>query len=295
MTENTASATPTQQKSVSVIGLGLMGSALAHAFARGGCALTVWNRTPAKAAPFSGIARVARTVGEACAASTTVVVSLLDYEVSDGLLHQAEVEQALAGKLLIQLSTGTPADARRGEAWAKQYGIVYLDGAIMSYPHGIGSERATIYCAGPRAVFEQSRELLSLLAVKTIYCGEAIGAAAAVDMVLLDLFFGASAVLLHAAAICVAESVPLDDYVARGLLEGVAGLALTGVGTGDYPRGNSTMLTNAAGIRHIVRASEDARIDASFPNALLGWYTRAIERGHAADDIPSLYEAFRRP
>jgi len=286
---------PAERKSVTVLGLGLMGSALARVLVSAGYALTVWNRTSEKAEPFSGTARVAGTVREACAASLAVVVSLLDYEVSRNLLHQPEVEQALAGKLLIQLSTGTLVDARREEAWARQHGIVYLDGAIMTYPPGIGGEQATIYYAGPQAVFEDSRELLRVLGGKPTYCGEAIGAAAAVDMVLLDLFYGASAVLLHAAAICLAESVPLDDFLAHGLLEGVAGLALPGVGTGNYPRGNSTMVTNAAGIRHVVRASQEAGIDASFPSALLGWYTRAIERGHGADDIPALYEAFRQP
>ena len=286
---------PAEPKHVTVLGLGLMGSALARALASAGYALTVWNRTPEKAEPFSGTARVAGTVREACAASPTVFVSLLDYAVSDGLLHQAEVEQALAGKLLIQLSTGTPADARREEAWAKQHGIVYLDGAIMSYPPDIGSQQATIYYAGPRAVFADSRELLGALGGQPTYCGEAIGAAAAVDMVLLDVFYGASAVLLHAAAICLAESLPLDRFLAHGLLERVAGLALPGVGTGNYPRGNATMVTNAAGVRHIVRASQEAGIDASFPTALLGWFTRAIERGYAADDIPSLYEVFRQP
>ncbi|MBI3327812.1 MAG: NAD(P)-binding domain-containing protein [Nitrospinae bacterium] len=45
----------------------------------------------------------------------------------------------------------------------------------------------------------------------------------------------------------------------------------------------------------IVRTSENAGIDASFPNSLLSWFVKAIERGHGADDIPSLYEAFRRP
>jgi len=286
---------PTSQRTVTVIGLGLMGSALARAFARAGYALTVWNRTPEKAQPFLGTAQVVGTVREACAASRTVVVSLLDYGVSDGLLHQAEVEQALSGKLLIQLSTGTPADARRCGAWAKQQGVSYLDGAIMSYPSGIGGEHTTIYYSGPRAVFEENRELLNALGGQPRFCGEAIGAAAAVDMVLLDVFYGASATLLHAAAICLAESVSPDDYLSHGLLEGVAPLALPGVSDGKYPGGNSTMVTNAAAVRHIVRACQDAGIDASFPTALLAWFTRAIERGHGNDDMPALYEAFRRP
>jgi 3-hydroxyisobutyrate dehydrogenase-like beta-hydroxyacid dehydrogenase len=71
---------------VTVIGLGLMGSALARAFLQAGHELTVWNRTPAKTAAFEGLARIAGTVQEACAASDAVVVSVPKYEVSNALL-----------------------------------------------------------------------------------------------------------------------------------------------------------------------------------------------------------------
>jgi len=37
---------------ITVIGLGLMGSALARAFQNAGHSLTVWNRTAAKMQPF---------------------------------------------------------------------------------------------------------------------------------------------------------------------------------------------------------------------------------------------------
>ena len=44
---------------VTVIGLGLMGSALARTFLSAGYELTVWNRTAEKAEPFDGPGRVA--------------------------------------------------------------------------------------------------------------------------------------------------------------------------------------------------------------------------------------------
>jgi 3-hydroxyisobutyrate dehydrogenase-like beta-hydroxyacid dehydrogenase len=155
----------------------------------------------------------------------------------------------------------------------------------------------TILYAGPKAIFDENVALLRVLGGNAVYCGEPIGAAAALDLALLDLFFGVSAALLHGAALCAAESVPLNEFFGRvpAWLSGVPAAAIEGVGTGTYPHGNSTMVTNAAAIRHIVRGSEGAGIDASFPSALLGWFTRAIDRGHREDDIPSLYEAFRRP
>ena len=43
-------------------------------------------------------------------------------------------ESALRGKVLVQLSSGTPDEAREMESWARPRGIDYLDGAIMNYP-----------------------------------------------------------------------------------------------------------------------------------------------------------------
>ena len=110
------------KRPVTVIGLGLMGSALARTFLSAGLQLTVWNRTAEKARPFDGASRVARSLGEACAAGSVIVVSLLDYKASDTLLRRPEVEGVLRSKVLVQLSTGTPADARNCERWAQSVG-----------------------------------------------------------------------------------------------------------------------------------------------------------------------------
>lgn len=73
---------------VTVVGLGSMGRALAEAFLRAGNPTTVWNRTPARAAPLVARgARQAPTVEAAVAASPLVVTCLTGY---------AETREALA-------------------------------------------------------------------------------------------------------------------------------------------------------------------------------------------------------
>jgi 3-hydroxyisobutyrate dehydrogenase-like beta-hydroxyacid dehydrogenase len=107
---------------VSVLELGLMGSALAKALLAKGYEVTVWNRSPEKSAEFEGLARVASSVLDACAASSVIVVCLLNYEAGNSMMRSREVESVLSGKVLIQLSTGSPADARRTSAWARACG-----------------------------------------------------------------------------------------------------------------------------------------------------------------------------
>jgi 3-hydroxyisobutyrate dehydrogenase-like beta-hydroxyacid dehydrogenase len=299
-----------EKPTVTVIGLGLMGSALARAFADAGHQLTVWNRTPEKAVPLRSIAVVADSVQAACAASDVIVVSVLNYDVSNALFHTPDVEQVVAGRTLIQLTTGTPGEARDSERWARQHRLDYLDGAITTYPRDIGKESTVILFSGPAGVFENHRELLSVLG-KPTFCGEGIGLAAALDLALLEAAYGQSAALLHAAALCAAESVPLDVFFAHAgppdwLLELItkhtfdeaapidaASAALAMRRPRSYPESvDATMSIHTAAVGLIVKASRDAGVDTAFPGALLDSYSSAVARGHGPHDLPSLYEAF---
>ena len=56
----------TAPRNVSVIGLGLMGSALAEALLNAGHEVTVWNRTPAKAEPLTSKGASVAILGVRC-------------------------------------------------------------------------------------------------------------------------------------------------------------------------------------------------------------------------------------
>jgi len=124
---------------VTVIGAGRMGSALATALHKRGFDITVWNRTSSKTESLSQLGlRVAASVLEAVGNADIVLISLNNYESTNQVLRQPAIESALRGKMLVQLSSGTPDEARDMESWAQRRGIDYLEGAILSYPVDIG-------------------------------------------------------------------------------------------------------------------------------------------------------------
>ena len=74
-------SSPSRQGAVTVVGLGLMGQALARAFLNSGTTTTVWNRSVDKAGPLTSKgARIAESAGAAVAASPVVVVCVTDYD-----------------------------------------------------------------------------------------------------------------------------------------------------------------------------------------------------------------------
>ncbi|PGD63562.1 6-phosphogluconate dehydrogenase, partial [Bacillus toyonensis] len=86
------------RKSVTVIGLGPMGQAMAGVFLEQGYSVTVWNRTSSKADQLvaRGAIRVS-TVNEALAANELVILSLTDYNVMYSILEPAS--ENLFGKV----------------------------------------------------------------------------------------------------------------------------------------------------------------------------------------------------
>ncbi|MFC7718550.1 NAD(P)-dependent oxidoreductase [Nonomuraea recticatena] len=138
---------------VTVIGLGLMGQALAGAFLRGGHPTTVWNRTAAKAEDLVAQgAKLADSVGDAVAASPLVIVCVSDYDAAHDLLDP--LGELLDGRVVVNLTSGTSRAARESAEWAGRRGATYLDGAIMAIPPAIGTADALILYSGPQSAFD---------------------------------------------------------------------------------------------------------------------------------------------
>lgn len=179
------------QPAISVLGMGRMGAALAHALIKAGHPTTVWNRTPARAAPLAAAgAEVAASVRNAVAASQITIVNVSDYQATQGLLRDKEVAGALAGKLIIELTSGTPDGAREAHGWAQRQGARYLDGAILATPDFIGTEAGTLLVSGPSGVFEEGRAVLAALGGNVQFIGEDPGLANALDSAVLALMWG---------------------------------------------------------------------------------------------------------
>jgi 3-hydroxyisobutyrate dehydrogenase-like beta-hydroxyacid dehydrogenase len=112
---------------VTVIGTGRMGSALAAALFHKGFATTVWNRTASKTEPLSRLGlRAAQSLLEAVNDADVIVVNIDSYDSTTQLLRHPDIESALRGRILVQLSSGTPDEAREMESWAGNAGFLIL-------------------------------------------------------------------------------------------------------------------------------------------------------------------------
>ncbi|WP_163506292.1 NAD(P)-dependent oxidoreductase [Fodinicola acaciae] len=191
---------------VTVLGLGLMGQALAKALVTGGLGVTVWNRTPGRAADLNDVNESA-TAASAAAASDLVVVCVLDYAVVTEILDKVDV----SGRTIVNLTNGTPRQARETAARVEKAGGVYVDGGIMAIPPMIGQPAATVLYSGDADAYDRHATTLSLLG-RSRFLGTDPGEAALVDLALLSAMYGMFGGVWHAFALTAKANLPRQEF-----------------------------------------------------------------------------------
>ena len=143
---------------ITVLGTGLMGYPMSVNVRQAGYDVTVWNRSPEKAAALAGHgAQVAQTAG-AAVAGADYVISML----ADGRAVAEVFEQAQAGlsptAVWIDMSSTKPAEAR------SLYHMLngrFLDAPVSGGTKGAQEASLAIMVGGDATVFDAARPVLS--------------------------------------------------------------------------------------------------------------------------------------
>jgi len=286
-----------QQTHVSVLGLGPMGRALASAFLTAGHPLTVWNRTPGRTEDLLGRgAVVAESVEEAVRSGQVIVACLRDHAAVLTVLDPPPADWE--GRVLVNLTSSEPAQARALADWASEHGIGHLDGAILTPTPTIGTPAAALLYSGEPAAYEAVRETLSALGGTGTYLGDDPGRAAAYEVALLDLFATAVHGMAHAFALASAEGIApgdLSPFAAGigGLLPEMVTRFASQLGEGRFPGELSTVGSAATTIGHLIAAATSHGLDVGALTAARNAADRAVAAGYGADGLARLATVLR--
>lgn len=286
---------------VTVMGLGKMGSALAEVLLRRERQITVWNRTGMKAEPLVDRGAVlASSAAEAVRASPLVIVCVSHYGAARQFLETKEVALALAGRVLLQLSTGTPREAREMETWARAQGAEYLDGAIAAWPSQMGGDETLVYVSGAEAPFRRHEALLKGIAGGLTYLGEAPANAAVLFAAVLSYLAGHWLGICHGALICEAEGFSVTSFgTAIAHLSPILGADARHMSalieSGSFQDPESTLATAGGDVGRLVEQAEDAGIGSEFPKFAAALFKRAIDAGYGPEEHAALIKVLRTP
>jgi 3-hydroxyisobutyrate dehydrogenase-like beta-hydroxyacid dehydrogenase len=280
--------------SVTVIGLGAMGSALAAAVLAGGYPTTVWNRSPERTQPLVASGAVAAaTPAEAIEASRLVIICLLDLASVTDVLDPAK--DALAGRVLVNLTNGTPAQARE---LAGRYDADYLDGGIMAVPPMIGSPDAFIFYSGSRSAFDTNRAVLDLFG-ESRYVGDDAGLAALHDIALLSGMYGMFMGSMHALALVTSAGIPAANFAPlvkryiEAMLVFVDGAAEQ-IDNQDYTINVvSNVGMQSAAFVNLLETARDQGVSPELIAPLGPLMARRVAAGHRHEDLAGVIELLK--
>lgn len=290
--------TGNERTPVTIIGLGPMGQALANAFLKNGHPTTLWNRTAGKVDHLIMQGAVfADIVDDAIAASPLVIICVRDYKVVNAILNP--VGNVMKGRTLVNLTADSPDRSRQMAAWAAEYGIDYLDGAIMTPTPTIGTPAAVILYSGPESVYQTHQLALASLGGTASYLGTDPGRAAAYDVALLDFFWTTMSGYAHAMTLASAENIAAKEFAAYAqgiiaIMPDIINESAKHVEEGSYPGDKSNIASAAAGMEHIIHAAQQHGMDTGVLSAAKAVAQRAIDAGYGADDFSRVTELLRK-
>ncbi|MGN7415664.1 NAD(P)-dependent oxidoreductase [Paenibacillus sp. SAF-068] len=286
-------------KNITIIGLGSMGNAIASVLLDKGYRVCVWNRSSDKA---EGLVQKGAwyvpDVSEAIRASETSIVCVSDYAASYEILDHSDVRSALMGRTVLQLSTGSPKQARDLGVWALAQGASYLDGAIAAAPSQIGQPEAAIFFSGAKDAYDGNIDIIQSLAGYAPFLGEKVSAASTTDLAFLAYLFAAYIGFFHAARIM--ES---DGLEANGLGQLIASISpMIGdvmkyqselIHNEQYGNPQTSINTCMITIEILQQQAREAGINEEFPAFAEHMFSRAIQDGYGNEEVAALVKTLR--
>lgn len=284
---------------ISLIGLGPMGTALAQALMARGYRLTVWNRTSDKADRLVKDGAIkAASAEEAIAGSSVTILCLASHNAVESVL--ASGANALPGRSVISLGSGTPAQARRINAKISEWNGRFLSGAIMVPPSMVGKPEALFFYSGEKDVFSGHAEILTALGGDSRFLGKDPALALLYNTALLSLYWSTMVGYLHAAALVGTAGVSAETFAPTAgefltVPKHIMAYCAAQVDAGSYPGDAGHLAMDARAMKHLIETSAMQGIATTIPVFLHDLAREAIDSGHGEDSFASIIEVLKVP
>jgi 3-hydroxyisobutyrate dehydrogenase-like beta-hydroxyacid dehydrogenase len=163
--------TPGERHRVGLIGVGLMGAALAERLTGGAFDVLGYDRDPVRCQSLAETgARAAASAGAVLAACPRVLLSLPDLDVVAAVLG-AEAASLRPGQVLVDTTTGAPPAAERLGADLAGRGVAYLDATVSGSSAQVRRAEVTLLVGGSEGAFAACRDLFSCFARAAYHVG----------------------------------------------------------------------------------------------------------------------------
>ncbi len=273
-----------------------MGSGMANRLLEAGFPLTVYNRSPERAAELvKKGAKLAATPKQAAAGANVIISMLADDNVSRSLWlgKDGAISGAMPGSLLIECSTISPGWIAELASAAKGFDL--LDAPVTGSRPQAAAGQLSFLVGGSAAALERARPVLAVMSKEILHVGP-LGSGAMIKLI-NNFVCGAQLVGL-AEAIAMIERTGLDrDKAISVLTSGAPGSPLVKTMSGrmtnkDYTP-NFVMELMAKDLSYAIKEAEASSLDLTSAKCALERLKQGIAAGHGKEDFSSVVEILR--
>ncbi len=295
----TSSSAPAPTR-VALLGLGLMGSGMAHRLLAARFPLTVYNRNPAKAAPLGAAgAHVATTPREAAARADVIISMVADDPAARAVWfdpHNGALAGAAPGTVCIESSTTTVAWVHELSAATTARNCEFLDAPVTGSRVQAAAGELNFLVGGAPATVEKIRPVLAAMGRSVTALGP-VGSGALIK--LINNFLCGVQLASLAEAVAMIEHGGLDRERALEVLKtGAPGSPLVKTLSArmtapDYTP-NFLLRLMAKDLGYAIKQGNELSVDLVTAAAALAVFKNAIAAGHGDQDMSAVVEPLRR-
>ena len=284
---------------VTVLGLGIMGSGIAHNILKAGYPLTVYNRTREKAAPLIEAGAQWASSPALAAQNADVVISMVGDDVASRAVWLGE-QGAFAAMpphaIAVECSTLSLDWIREWHAEAQQHALKSLESPVTGSKLAAESGTLTLLVGGDADVLAKVRPVLATFSNNMMHFGPATSG---VLYKLINNLQGAIHLLALSEGLVMAERAGLNlDTVLEAVTSGAASSPMVKgkaarVIDRDYEDVHFTIRWMHKDLTYALRASDELGMPAPLVAAAREVYKMAIQLGLGDLDIAAVSEVLR--
>jgi 3-hydroxyisobutyrate dehydrogenase len=282
---------------VSVLGTGIMGAAMARNLARAGHAVRVWNRSRDKADALGGEGVFVADSPAAAVADADVVLTML-YDGGAVLDVMRQAAPGLrAGAAWVQSTTAGIDSCRELAALAHEWGMVFFDAPVLGTREPAEAGQLLVLAAGPAGSRGAVTPVLDAVGARTVWTGEDGAEASATRLKLVANSWVIAAANATGETLALAQALGVDP---QNFLDAIAGGPLDM----GYLRTKASLIleerlspasfavsTAVKDAALIVHAAQRHGIRLDLAAAGAERLARAAAQGHGEEDLAAAYYA----
>ncbi|MEU9475417.1 NAD(P)-dependent oxidoreductase [Streptomyces sp. NPDC048191] len=287
----------TDKPTVTVLGTGIMGAAMARNLCRAGLDVRAWNRTREKAEPLAADgARIAGTPAAAVEGADVVLTMLYDGNTVLDVMREA-APALRPGTVWAQCTTAGIELVGDLAAFAAEQGLVFYDAPVLGTKQPAEAGQLTVLAAGPREGRETVAPVFDAVGAKTMWTGDDGGAGSASRLKLVANSWVLAATAAAGEVLALSQALGVDpqgffDLVAGGPLDmGYLRTKIALVLDGKLSPASFAVATAEKDARLIVQAGEHGGVRLDVAAATAERFARAAAQGHADEDMAAAYFA----